>query len=192
MPADLLSAFTAAEKMYVLPFASAAARDAKITSANARLGMLAWLDNPGMYTQLTTISGTTLTWTELAPRRYWYQGQKTLSVPNNTFTGAGAPPAMSGSPFTVGTNGPVAPVAGIYAAVLLVGWPSSPGSPAYVQIGLNGGTAFAKNADANNTVMSTSMLGFMNAGDEFTGAMGQNSGAALTATITWYVSRVSL
>lgn len=45
VPADMMTAFTAAEKFFVGRFASAADRDAKITSPVA--GMTCWLDAPG-------------------------------------------------------------------------------------------------------------------------------------------------
>lgn len=49
VPADMLTAFTAAEKMFVARFASAAARDAAITAPVK--GMVAWLDSPGVYSE---------------------------------------------------------------------------------------------------------------------------------------------
>lgn len=49
VPADLLTAFTAAEKQFVMRFASAAARDAAIPSPVK--GMTAWLDSPGVFSE---------------------------------------------------------------------------------------------------------------------------------------------
>lgn len=52
VPADLMTAFTAAEKMFVGQFASAANRDAKITTPVK--GMTAWLDSPGDFYEYVT------------------------------------------------------------------------------------------------------------------------------------------
>lgn len=49
VPADLMTAFTAAEKMFVGQFASASARDAKITAPVG--GMTCWLATPGCYSE---------------------------------------------------------------------------------------------------------------------------------------------
>lgn len=48
VPADLMAAFTAAEKMWLGTFASAPARDAKVTAPTA--GMVAWISSPGKVT----------------------------------------------------------------------------------------------------------------------------------------------
>lgn len=49
VPADLLTYVTAAEKRFVGKFATAAARDVKITAPTG--GMMCWLDTPGCYSE---------------------------------------------------------------------------------------------------------------------------------------------
>ena len=49
VPADLLTAFTSAEKLFVNRFASASARDTAIPAPVK--GMVAWLDSPGCYSE---------------------------------------------------------------------------------------------------------------------------------------------
>lgn len=87
VPADLLTLVTALEKNDVMPFASASARDTKITSP--RKGMVAWLDSPGKYVYNT--DGTTTGWADFFDPTAWTTWTPTLQ-------------STGGTAFTLGTG----------------------------------------------------------------------------------------
>ena len=76
VPADLLTAFTAAEKMFIGQFASASARDTKITAPVA--GMTCWLNTPGCYSEYLGAAGWKNRYS--TGTQFWFMGWPNLTV----------------------------------------------------------------------------------------------------------------
>lgn len=79
VPADLLTLTTALEKNQVMPFASASARDAKISSPSG--GMVAWLTSPGKFVYYDAIAAT---WMDLFNPGTWDTWTPTLQSTGGT------------------------------------------------------------------------------------------------------------
>lgn len=85
VPADLLTLITAVEKQAVMIFASAAARDAKITSPAAP--MVAFLTSPGKYTYYDPTLGA---WADLMNPTAWDTWTPTLQSPGGVAQSLGS------------------------------------------------------------------------------------------------------
>lgn len=85
VPTDLMAAFTAAEKMWVGTYASASARDTKITTPTG--GMVAFISSPGKFTYYDATLGA---WADLMNPTAWTSFTPTLQTPGGTAQNLGS------------------------------------------------------------------------------------------------------
>lgn len=91
VPADLLTAFTAAEKLWIGSFATASARDTKIPSPVG--GMVAWLVSPGKFVYYDAIAAG---WLDMFNPTAWTAWTPTLQSTGGTAFNLGSGATQKG------------------------------------------------------------------------------------------------